>query len=145
MEFLTIDEFAAEIELPRTRVLNRVIRKKIKAEKRGWMWMIPRDEVTRVKKELENGPRDFYVYFHKMSNGKIFWVGKSRTNRVDDFQPGRHSPEYDKVLAQHGSENLTAEIIKMNLTNHEAELTERNLIRELRTSGHPITNVLPLK
>jgi excisionase family DNA binding protein len=48
---MTVQEAAEETGLTSQQILNRIYRKKLRAHKRGWIWMIHRAGVERLKKK----------------------------------------------------------------------------------------------
>lgn len=50
MSTMTVSEVAEELGVPHQWVLNRINRRKIKAQKRGGIWLIKRSSIEKLKK-----------------------------------------------------------------------------------------------
>lgn len=143
--FLLVGEVAEELGLNHQSVLNRIKRGKIAGVKRRGIWVISRSELNRFKKNRDQSALVYYVYLHLTPEGKVFWVGKSKTGRLTDFNSGRHNFEYDKVLKKYGLSNIKFEVVKMGLSERDAGVLERETIESYRAKGHPLTNYVSIK
>ena len=72
--------------------------------------------------------RDYYVYFHRDSAGKVFYVGKGTERRA--WSTCRH-PAWHKYVAERLNGEYTVEIHRDGLADEEAEALEEQLIAEL--------------
>ena len=68
---------------------------------------------------------DYYVYFHKDSDGKIFYVGKGRGKRA--WQTTNRSKDWKKISSQ----GFSVELFRENISEQEALDTENDLILNL--------------
>lgn len=75
------------------------------------------------------GRRDFYVYVHKTTDGKVFYVGKGTGKRA--WSRGRHALWENYVHERLGGQ-YDVEIVVRDLTEREAEELEAEMIRERR-------------
>ncbi|MFT6907865.1 MAG: hypothetical protein ACJAS1_004553 [Oleiphilaceae bacterium] len=71
--------------------------------------------------------RDYYVYFHKTSQGDIFYVGKGTQERA--WSTDRH-PVWKKYVAERLDGYFEVEIARDGLSEEEAEELEWSLICE---------------
>jgi len=82
------------------------------------------------------GDSDFYVYVHhRLSDGKIFYVGKGRKKRA--WSVYRSNPYWKNTVAIHG---FRAAIYESGLSEKEAFALEKRLIAELKESGASLVN-----
>lgn len=76
-------------------------------------------------RSIELKRRDYYVYFHRDSFGRIFYVGKGSGKRA--WSKDRH-PAWKKYVADRLNGCYTVEIYCDSLTEAEAESLENSLI-----------------
>jgi len=72
-------------------------------------------------------PRDFYVYAHRDSQGKIFYIGKGTGRRA--WSQDRHHV-WHRYVQERLNRTYSVEIIQDGLTESEAEAREGELISE---------------
>lgn len=77
-----------------------------------------------------------YLWLDKTTK-EVIYVGKGLRNRA--WQPHTHNAACEHARERLGT-RFTVEIVADNLTNEGAMLLEGNLIRTLKTLGHPLTN-----
>ena len=70
--------------------------------------------------------KKFYVYFHRDSDGNIFYVGKGTGKRA--WSKGGHNPLWRKYIEERLHGKYTVEIFKEGLIEQKAEELESELI-----------------
>lgn len=83
---------------------------------------------------------NYCVYLHRRKdNGEIIYVGEGRVSRANrtTLDKGKNKRHQEIVK----SIGIFSEIYKNNLSKHEAERLEQELILKLRDEGHNLTNV----
>ena len=80
-----------------------------------------------AKQQSEQGSTktDYYIYFHKDTNGNIFYIGKGRAKRA--WSKKRH-PVWVKYVEEHLYGEYSVELHKQGLSEAEAEEMESALI-----------------
>ena len=84
--------------------------------------------------------KEYYVYaYYFKSDGHIFHIGKGTGNRYLDTKHSRNC-YFKSIIAKHG-EDVAVKKLKENLTNEDACLLERELIKRYKKMGCCETNL----
>lgn len=80
------------------------------------------------------------VYLHQRPDGSVFYVGKGKPSRANDFAPSRRTLWHRNIVAKHGRKNIGVTVIPC-CSEAEAFALERAHISIARAQGVELANL----